>query len=288
MTNIRQYLNWTGSYSAINREERNLAAILYHALLVNDNLDRFLALIECPGDVVESEMGIYLEYAYVRDLWFHIEENDTKRRLILELLKPMNSNELQGMTDLEFNSHFGAAPKPSKMYIQSPGLWSLSRFDKTIEDDDEFLKTCLFKWAFNAKPDIVIHTSRDEAVCIEAKLVSPEGQYPQSGGEKGIFRSRGLEYVRQTTLQKYLMEDLLGINTWFVFLVQKTSQAADSHQLLLWEDVFRSLGLSDIPRFMRETISAVTASASGGAELTWSRVGGDDRCWTRRGSSDSG
>ncbi|MBA7619585.1 hypothetical protein ES703_26924 [subsurface metagenome] len=263
MTNIREYLDCNSSYSAINREERNLAAILYHLLLSNNNLDRFLALIECPFDVVESEMGIYLEYAYPRDLWSQIKDNTTKRGLVLELLQASNMDALQGMSVLEFNRYFGAVPQPSTRYVQSPGLWSVSRFDRTIEDDDEFLRVCMFKWAFNAKPDIVIHTSRDRAVCIEAKLESSEGQYPQSGGEKRIFRSRGLEYVSQTNLQRYLMENLLGIDTWFVFLVQKTGQSSDSHQLLLWKDVFRSLDLSDIPRFMRETISAVTASASG-------------------------
>jgi len=256
--NIREYLNWDSGYSAINREERNLAAILYHVLLLEDNLSQFLALIQCPFEVLESEMGIFLEYAYVRDLWSQIKDNDTKRGLILELLKPVNVQELREMDVSGFNRYFGAVPKPSSKHIQSPGLWSLPRYDRTIEDDDEFLRICMFKWAFNAKPDIVIHTSRDEAVCIEVKLESSEGQYPQSGGEKRIFRRRGLEYVRQTSLQTYLMEDLLGIETQFVFLVRKPGQTSDSHQRLLWEDVFRSLDLSDIPRFMRETIGAVS------------------------------
>jgi len=132
------------------------------------------------------------------------------------------------------------------------------RFDSTIEDDNEFLKVCMFKWAFNAKPDIVIHASRDQAVCIEAKLESVESHYPQAAREKEIFRSRGLEYVRQTGLQKYLMEDLLGIRTQFVFLVQKKSQASGTHQVLLWEDAFKSLDVSALPGFMQEIISAIS------------------------------
>jgi len=256
--NIREYLNWNSSYTAINREERNLAAILYHVLLLEDNLGRFLSLIRCPFEVLESEMGIFLEYAYPRDLWYQIEDNDTKRGLILELLKPKNVDELGEMSVLEFNSYFGAVPGPSSRYVQSPGLWSVTRFDKTVEDDDEFLKTCMFKWAFNAKPDIVIHTSRDEAVCIEAKLVSSEGKYPQSGSEKRIFGSRGREHVKQTSLQKYLMEDVLGIDTQFVFLVQKPPVASDTHELLLWKDVFASLDVSGLPRFMHEIISATS------------------------------
>ena len=255
--NIRQYLKWDGTYAAINREERNLAAILYHALLLEDNLSRFLSLIDCPFEVLEAEMGIFVEYAYLRDLWFQIEDNRTKRGLILELLKPTNMDEVQAMSVSEFNRYFGAVPKPSSKYIQSPGRWSVPRFDATIEDDNEFLRVCMFKWAFNAKPDIVIHTSRDEAVCVEAKLESVESHYPRAARDKEIFRSRGLEYVRQTGLQKYLMEDLLGIRTQFVFLVQKKSQASETHQVLLWEDVFKSLDVSAGPRFMQQMIQAV-------------------------------
>jgi len=256
--NIREYLNWPGGYSAINREERNLAAILYHVLLLKDNLSRFLALIQCPYEVDESEMGIFLEYAYLRDLWFQIEDNDTKRGLILELLKPVNVQELREIHVSGFNRHFGAVPKPSGKHIQSPGLWSLPRYNRTVEDDDEFLKVCMFKWAFNAKPDIVIHASRDEAVCIEAKLKSVESHYPQAAREKKIYQSRGLKYVRQTSLQKYLMEDLLGIETQFVFLVQKTGQTSDTHRVLLWTDVFKSLDTGGLPGFMREMINAIS------------------------------
>ena len=254
--NVREYLDWNSSYSAINREERNLAAILYHLLLLGDNLSRFLALIQCPFDVVESEMGIFLEYAYVRDLWSQIEDNGTKRGLILERLKPTNTDELREMSVLEFNTYFGAVPRPSRRYIQSPGRWSLPRFDRTVGNDDEFLRVCMFKWAFNAKPDIVIHATRDQAVCIEAKLESVESHYPQAAREKEIFRSRGLEYVRQTGLQKYLMEHLLGVRTQFVFLVQKPGQASGTHQVLLWEDAFKSLDVRGLPNFMGEMISS--------------------------------
>ncbi len=264
--NIREYLNWGGGYSAINREERNLTAILYHVLLLGDNLSRFLALIHCPYVVDESEMGIFLEYAYLRDLWSQIEDNDTKRGLVLALLKPSKVDELRTVSILEFNRYFGAVPQPSTKYVQSPGRWSVPRFDRTIEDDDEFLRVCLFKWAFNAKPDIVIHTSKEQAVCIEAKLESSESQYPQATVDKRIFRSRGLSYVKQTILQRYLMEDLLGIETQFVLLVTKVGHTSDTHQVLLWEDVFSNLDVSGLPRFMHEIMPGIDPLASGYAQ----------------------
>ena len=55
------------------------------------------------------------------------------------------------------------------------------------------------------------------------------------------------------------MEDLLGVETQLIFLVQKVGQASETHQTLLWKDVFESLDVSGIPRFMQEMINAVKA-----------------------------
>lgn len=51
--NIREMLNFSHNYSYINREERNLAVLLYHALLTDDNIRRFIALLDdCKVDVM--------------------------------------------------------------------------------------------------------------------------------------------------------------------------------------------------------------------------------------------
>lgn len=257
MQNIRSFLSWNKNYAAINREERNLAAIFYHVLLIKDNLNHFLEMIGCPFNPKDQEMGIYFEYAFIRDLWFQINHNEKQRGLILTLLKPNNEQELRDFTPLEFNTFFGAVPQPSAKYIQSPGNWSLIRYHNTIADNNEFLKVCRFKWSFNAKPDIVIHTSQDEAVCIEAKLESAESFYPQKPSELAIFKDRDLTLVGQTQLQEYLMQTLLGINTQFVFLVKKANQHSATHKVVLWKDVFNGLNTSGIPSFMQEVIAGL-------------------------------
>lgn len=254
MDNIRSHLSWEKNYAVINREERNLAAVFYHVLLLKDNLSRFLEMINCRFAVKNEEMGIYFEYAFIRDLWFQVNDNETKRYLILTLLKPRNERKLRALSILEFNGFFGAVPKPSQKYIQSPGKWSLTRYHKTIADDQEFLKVCKFKWSFNAKPDIVIHASRDQAVCIEAKFKSAEGVYPKKQAEVTIFKDRGLDPVSQTHLQEYLMQTLLGINTQFVFLVNKANQDSPTHKVVLWKEVFDILDTTGIPSFMHEVI----------------------------------
>lgn len=121
---------------------------------------------------------------------------------------------------MEFNEYFGAVPLPSEKYIQSPGNWSISKFKDNFPDNDEFLKVCKFKWCFNVKPDIVIHTSNDHAICIEAKFESGEGIFPTKQTVKDEFNRRELKFVGQTEIQKKIMK-LLGIKSKFLFLVQK-------------------------------------------------------------------
>jgi hypothetical protein len=257
--NVRTSLNFNEGYYLINREERNLAAIFYHLLLQKDNLHRFLKIISCSFPIVEKELAIYFEYAYLRDLWNYIdksvitteERNRIKKKTILEFLKPTNLEELSNFNTFEFNKYFGAVPRPSYNDIQSPGNWSIRFYDHNIKDKEEFLKVCKFKWCFNAKPDIVIHTSNNSAICIEAKLESCEGHYPSNDNEKKIFNTRGIKLVGQLSIQKMIMNELLGIETKYIFLVQKKSQS-DTHATFSWQEVFNKLDIIDSPHFIKE------------------------------------
>ena len=258
MANIRSFLNWDRDYYEINREERNLAAIFYHLLLINDNLKRFLQTISCSSPIDPDNMGIYFEYSYLRDLWFNIQEgNDIKRELIYKFLNPANLKDLKAMSVLELNQYFGAVPKPSREFIQSPGNWSIEKYAGNITDNQEFLKICKFKWAFNAKPDIVIHLSKNTAICIECKFESGEGTYPTKPSEMREFQNRGIDLVTQTSLQKYIMEDLLGIETKFVFLVKKANSKSLTHDTLLWREAFSNLITDGCPQFIREWIKRI-------------------------------
>jgi hypothetical protein len=92
--NLRTILNHNEGYFKINREERNLAAIFYHVLLLGENLKMFLSTISCKFPIIEKEMGIYFEYSFIRDLWYNIDQgNEFKRKVILDLLQPINRQE---------------------------------------------------------------------------------------------------------------------------------------------------------------------------------------------------
>jgi len=115
----------------------------------------------------------------------------------------------------------------------------------------------MFKWSFNIKPDIVIHTDKNTALCIEAKYKSGEGQYPSSKEDKAIFNERKIDKVGQTILQKYMMEDLLGIKTKFMFLVSKKIKS-DSHKVMVWKEAFELLDISYLPGFAKQMIQKIS------------------------------
>lgn len=250
--NIRHILGFKDGYFKINREERNLAAIFYHTLLLDNNLKKFIEQIDCKFPIVENEMGIYFEYAFIRDLWSNIKpDNHFKRKLILDLLQPNNRQDLEKLSVFDFNKYFGAIRTLSTEHIASPGNWSIRYFHKNIADNDELLKVCKFKWCFNAKPDIVIHTTHNTAICIEEKFESGEGKYPANDVEKEIFNVRNIDLVGQLSIQKKIMEEILGIKTDFIFLVQRKS-SNETHKAFTWKEVFANLNTEKCPYFIKE------------------------------------
>ncbi|MCW8129362.1 MAG: hypothetical protein KIS92_03175 [Planctomycetota bacterium] len=256
---LRNLTGITTGYNTINREERNLAALLYAALLKSGNLAAFLLEAESSLPVVDGEIGVYYEYAFLRDLWSRkLHDNEGKRNAVLRLLRPSNTATLERCSVGEFNEHFGAVPKPSEGYIQSPGTWSIGRFTGKVPDKEELRRTCIFKWSFNAKPDIVIHTSHETALVIEAKLESGEGSYPNSASEIALFKDRGLELVRQTEVQKYLMEELLGLRCEYLFLTQDGETAPDGYKPMSWTRAFGAVDTSDTLPFVSEWLRRVS------------------------------
>lgn len=236
MPNIRQFLTPPGPFWQFDREERNAVARLLVLLAEPANLR---VLTDACGwevpDLTAAEVGV--EWTYVRDLWRHHAGSgpEVLRDAILRTLAPAAEADLSRSSVLDFNTHFGAVPAPSATFIQSPSNWSIARFDTNIPDNDEFRRTCVFKWAFNVKPDLVVQVG-EKVLCIEAKWDSGEGQYPGTDREKAIFSRRGLPYVPQTEVQKYLVNDLLGFEGTFAYLT-KVPTSSTTARSITWRDL---------------------------------------------------
>ena len=251
------------NYCEINREERNYAAILFAVLCKPDNAKRFLeqCLPESKPGYGGSDFGIYLEYSYLRDLWNEIESDTIKKKIICHNLKIKGIDAIMDWSAEKINRKFGVGRLSDKT-VQYPGNWSISKFNDTFEDieKEDFLEICKFKWAFNIKPDIVIHLDRDRAICIEAKLESGEGSYPTSTAEKTIFKNRGLKdkHVKQMDLQEYMMKDLLGLDTSLILLgLHKIERK--NFKFMHWEKAFGCLDLNGMPPFAVKMVRKISA-----------------------------
>ena len=254
--NFRDITKIDRNYCEINREERNYAAILFTVLCKADNAIRFLNRCGLSVDTLGPDFGIYFEYSFLRDLWFQISANETKKEIIRNLLPIKEIDIILDKPIAEINRIFGTSGKPSTEYIESPGNWAITKYAGNFDDED-FIKICMFKWSFNIKPDIVIHIDKNTALCIEAKYESGEGQYPSSQKDQLIFADRKLERVGQTKLQKYMMEELLGIQTKFMFLVSKNANSS-SHEIINWRETFEILDTSDLPPFAKRMIKKIS------------------------------
>lgn len=246
-------------YYHINREEQNLAAILFVLLQNPENFDLFVNRIGCKYEVVDEEFGIYNEYAFIRDIWHGLgstrggnvdggklkNQNTLKKKIVLSMLKNLDfpgdfiyklENDVKSIRD--FNKIFIDSKNISKDYIQSPANWSISALvclgEKKFHEEVMFKYTLLaskVKWAFNCKPDIVVHFSKDKAVCFELKFESPISRYPSNSGEKMKLRQLAsgsrCEYdsTSQLAVQKFLFKEMLGIEAMHV-LVNKSGKVS--------------------------------------------------------------
>jgi len=232
----------TKNYSEINREERNYAAILFAALCKPSNSLNLLNELGFKINELGPDYGIYFEYSYLRDLWFQIEGNETKKEIIRQLLKINGIDSILNKPIADINRFFGTS-NPSKKHIESPSNWAITRYYKgfdnaNIVDNYNFLKVCLFKWSFNIKPDIVIHIDKNNALCIEAKYKSKESTYPGTQKDQKIYDAKIKSRVSQLTVQRHMMENILGIKTKFLFLVPSKTEKQTSSKAITWKEVF--------------------------------------------------
>ena len=261
---VQELLKCKEEYYKFCREERNIAAIFYHTLLLPGNLREFLKLIdECEHLDSCENASIYFEYAYLRDLWkkkfpndsTNLEEkvnqnNRKAKKLILRFLNLPNGEDLFEKSVCDFNSYFGAMPT-SKKYIQMPSRWSAKHYKKNINDDCLFEQVCMLKWAFNAKPDIVIDFDGDAAVCVEAKWESGVPSYSvKSQSGKSVT-------PKQTDIQKYMFDRVLGRKTKFVLLKKTRGSESKTHEVLTWSEVFCNMDISKCPEFVKDWVNHI-------------------------------
>jgi hypothetical protein len=232
------------NYFACAREERNLVAILYHLFLTLSRAELQHVLKELgvsdseyPLDSEthnQSGFGMYYEYAFVRDLWNNIgkeksspEEIDAQNMKRLAVIKNLVDEKVWTALELDkkdnshdFNKVFNAYLRTDKSNsIHCPSSW---RLKPDAGGDLELIKK-----AFNAKPDLVIHTSSDRAICFEFKFTS------------GASKDKGHD---QLVIQKKIFE-ILGVKSRMFFVTPSGRKSSvEGVEALSWRDMVGKLG----------------------------------------------
>lgn len=170
-------------YYVVNREERFYCALVAHALLHSKHTyQKFRNLINNKLQIQLDQLDyeIYLEIAALRDYWndlgnprsYSPETHDRRINVLKEILRS------QFISDTIIDEFDLFWTKEDHKKLWCPGHWSNERIKST--GDERFQK---IKWAFNAKPDIMI-ISGSYCLLIEAKVESGIGQYGGNGNDQ--------------------------------------------------------------------------------------------------------
>ncbi len=162
-------------YFLFNREERHLAAVLFHLLCLGDNLARLIRSRHPDWKVLPNECGVYYDYSFLRDVWHNLgrgEAANAKKCAVLQSMlerfgaTPGLLGRIDGAKALELNQLFIA--RPSVDHVQSPANWQLARLAsrEVAFEREDVLAACRLKWAFKSKPDLVVQPSADRALCL--------------------------------------------------------------------------------------------------------------------------
>lgn len=222
------------------------------------HLQRFADHVGWSVDIDPLTVEVYVEYAYLRDVWNQLgtKAESAKRTFILDSLDLNTNSELMAASAADFNRFFGdISGEPTK--IHDPSTWNVRRINESVSANAEFVRVCQFKWAFRVKPDLVIQLPGRVALCIEAKWASSESSYPKNQRERQIFNERGLGYSTQRSVQRYMMEELLGMNVDFCFLQRSGFGIGGMTDVLTWKAAFKGLSLDHCPPFIADWIAAL-------------------------------
>ena len=284
-------------YFQFDREERQFCAMLAHLLMQRgSNLRGFLGLIcerqeerglpklAALSDEAVDQAQVYVEFAILRDRWSQFDaatpnlrtRNDQKRAFIQTLFRRVSA--LKRFADVllpadvpaAFNEQFMGKPgRRVASDVASPALWrvdALRTWAQCVADGadaaDVFRCVCMLGWAFRIKPDLVIWLPGPTWLCVEAKLLSPEGQYPTGAKEKVLFDGicePGQRRVRQIELQKFLFDTVLGVEAVQVFIgrgarIPRDPASGPSPTAITWREVFNALDLEESRLFVASFI----------------------------------
>jgi len=239
-------------YLEVNREERFFCSLFAHSLLMSQQVrDKFAARLseKLSISLDPYTLEVYVEAAALRDYWsdlgnprVYTEETHTKRRNVLKLILELELFKLPVCTldkyDLFWTSDNGKRGRK----LWNPNRWSDKELEQIGLEDTKLKDLKSVKWAFNAKPDILL-ISRSTVLLIEAKLESGEGKKKGTGYEQ--YETLKLIAV----LWKLLIPKFSGKNFHITTLELKPTE-----KNITWQDILNLVKDTDVDSFSRDSL----------------------------------
>jgi len=236
-------------YFEVNREERFFCFLLAHALLSSNSLkEKFANLIKSKFNfqLNPKNFEVYVEAAALRDYWRSLGDPkiynsviEQKRHDIIEMI--LNYYKLP-ITLIDESDFFWTAGPKRKLW--SPGHWNEAAIKET--ELEELKKESLIhvKWAFNAKPDIMI-ISGSSVLMIEAKVESRE-------------RRKDKTKYQQQQIQKLISELLKLLVPQFhnSIFSNKMLKLKKSERNFSWQEIISLAIPSEMDEFTIKSFSA--------------------------------
>jgi len=229
-------------YWKVNREERFFCFLFAHALLSSRDVRvgfTELAKRKCDIALDSDEFEVYVEVAALRDYWYDLgnpakypHETHNLRRAVLEKIL-----EIRGVQPGSLDQHelFWTSAKKEKLW--NPSHWSVEELKNA---GLEKLKEV--RWAFNAKPDILLVSPKTTLV-IEAKLESGEGRKDEIGYEQFGIQELIID------LWKELIPSFKDREIKLALL--NVSSSHEKVPVIQWSDIIPLISGSEVDEFTR-------------------------------------
>lgn len=233
------------SYLAVNREERFYCFLFAHALLSSPSYrERIVALIRDRRGVEldPTALEVFVEVAALRDFWNDLgDPREYNRETHERRLAAIHA--IMGMESIDPT----IIDKCPVFWTGKPGskLWYPGRWDVRELEGAGLRQLKRIRWAFNAKPDILL-LSPKAGLVIEAKVESGEGRDEEAGYD-------------QIETQKLIISLWKALIPAFerIDAEPATLKLVNSSHNLMWEDVIPGDGEKDVDEFTRRGLAGL-------------------------------
>ena len=228
------------SYSEVNREERFFCFLLSHALLMSGQVRQVFAKLaskKCNVSLDPDKLEVYVEASVLRDYWRDLgdpvaysPETHNNRRAVLELI---------------FEKHSISADvldKHDLFWTSTRKLWNPNHWSEKALEEAGLKELIKVKWAFNAKPDILL-VSPESMLVIEAKVESAEGCKADTSYKQLEIQELVID------LWKRLIPSFQDREIKLALL--NVSSSHEKVPVLQWSDIIPLISGSDVDEFTR-------------------------------------